>query len=115
MKSSINPYTQEKIYSFKELTTKQLKEKLQQSHECFLEWRETTFEQRSDLMNRAAKALVENKILYAETISKEMGKPISQAVAEIEKCAWVCEYYAEKVKDQLKDEAKDELELNSKK
>ncbi|MBG48234.1 MAG: succinate-semialdehyde dehydrogenase [Pseudozobellia sp.] len=104
MKSSINPYTQEKIYSFKELTTKQLKEKLQQSHECFLEWRETTFEQRSDLMNRAAKALVENKILYAETISKEMGKPISQAVAEIEKCAWVCEYYAEKVKDQLKDE-----------
>ncbi|AYN68057.1 NAD-dependent succinate-semialdehyde dehydrogenase [Euzebyella marina] len=104
MKSSINPYTQEKLYSFKELTTKQLKEKLQQSHECFLEWQETTFEQRSDLMNRAAKVLVENKTLYAETISKEMGKPISQAVAEIEKCAWVCEYYADKAKDQLKDE-----------
>ncbi|PKA96434.1 succinate-semialdehyde dehydrogenase/glutarate-semialdehyde dehydrogenase [Flavobacteriaceae bacterium MAR_2009_75] len=104
MKESINPYTGEKIFSFKELTENELRDKIQFGSECYLEWRQTSFEHRTDLMLKAAKELRTNQKLYAETITQEMGKPISQAMAEVEKCAWVCEYYAENAKDQLQNE-----------
>ncbi len=55
-------------------------------------------------MLAAASELKNNKQAYARTMTLEMGKPISQAIAEIEKCAWVCEYYAENAERQLKDE-----------
>ena len=36
-----------------------------------------------------------NREEYARLVTEEMGKPIRQSLAEIEKCAWVCDYYAE--------------------
>jgi succinate-semialdehyde dehydrogenase/glutarate-semialdehyde dehydrogenase len=48
--------------------------------------------------------LRENKREYAETMTREMGKPISQAIGEVEKCAWVCDYYAERAGEHLQDE-----------
>ena len=104
MKESINPYTGEHIYNFKELTKSELDDKIKLADECYLKWRQTSFEHRSDLMLKAAKELRTNQKLYAETITQEMGKPISQAMAEVEKCAWVCEYYAENSKEQLQNE-----------
>lgn len=55
-------------------------------------------------MQAAALELNKNKQEYAETMVKEMGKPIAQALAEIEKCAWVCEYYSENAESHLQDE-----------
>tara|TARA_R110002051_G_scaffold123527_1_gene196769 strand:- start:3562 stop:4767 length:1206 start_codon:yes stop_codon:yes gene_type:complete len=55
-------------------------------------------------MLKAAEELKHNKQEYAEVISLEMGKPISQSISEIEKCAWVCEYYAENAESHLKNE-----------
>ena len=55
-------------------------------------------------MLAAAAELKKNKQEYAELMTKEMGKPIAQAIAEVEKCAWVCEYYAEEAAIQLADE-----------
>ena len=104
MKESINPYNGEKLFEFKELNDSQLVEKIKVAHECHLNWKETSYAERSKLMVKAAEELKSNKRKYAEIITKEMGKPISQAIAEVEKCAWACEYYAENAEEQLKDE-----------
>ena len=95
MIKSINPYNQEVISEVKELTKAEVVEHIEIAHERFLSWRKTTFEERATLMQAAAADLKEYKEAYAKTISLEMGKPIKQAIAEVEKCAWVCEYYAE--------------------
>ena len=104
MKKSINPYNQKEIYQFKELSMAEIEGKINLAAETFKVWRKTSFKERSKLMLKAAEELKHNKQEYAEVISLEMGKPISQSISEIEKCAWVCEYYAENAESHLKNE-----------
>ncbi|MFC4096806.1 NAD-dependent succinate-semialdehyde dehydrogenase [Euzebyella saccharophila] len=101
MKESINPYTGEKIFEFQELTSSELDEKVQEANDSFFAWKKTTFQERSKLLKAAAKELREHTDEYAKVISQEMGKPIAQSRAEVDKCAWVCEYYAENGESQL--------------
>ena len=70
----------------------------------FQSWKTTSFSERSKLLQNLAKELKKNSREYAKDISLEMGKPISQSIAEIEKCAWVCDYYAENAEKQLSNE-----------
>jgi succinate-semialdehyde dehydrogenase/glutarate-semialdehyde dehydrogenase len=102
--TSVNPYTGTEINSFKTHTKKEISEILQKADKRFLSWRETSFTERKTLLLSVASELKKNKKEYADSITAEIGKPISQSVAEIEKCAWVCEYYAENAKEHLKDE-----------
>ena len=104
MKKSINPYNQREEYQFKELNITEIEDKLNLAAETFIKWRKTNFQDRAKFMYKAAEELKKHKQEYAEVITKEMGKPISQAISEVEKCAWVCEYYAEHAASQLKDE-----------
>ena len=103
-KTSINPYTGKKIDSYKTHTKTEVKEILSQADKRFYKWRETSYSERKKLMLAAASELKKNKKEYAQTMTNEMGKPIKQAIAEIEKCAWVCEYYAEHAEKQLSNE-----------
>ncbi len=102
---SKNPYTGEEVGRIKEATKAEINSILGQASKTFETWKKTDFKHRAELMRNAAKELIANKKEYAETITKEMGKPISQALAEVEKCAWVCEYYAENAEKQLTDES----------
>ncbi|NNG26489.1 MAG: NAD-dependent succinate-semialdehyde dehydrogenase, partial [Ignavibacteriaceae bacterium] len=65
---------------------------------------ETNFKERSKLMLKAADVLREQREEQSKLMTEEMGKPIAQSRAEIEKCAWVCEYFAENAKKFLSDE-----------
>ena len=103
--TSINPYNGKELKSYKNHTNKEISEIIDNANRRFYSWRETSFSERKKLMLAAASELKKNKKEYAETMTMEMGKPISQAIAEIEKCAWVCEYYAENAEKQLQDEA----------
>ncbi|GHC07820.1 NAD-dependent succinate-semialdehyde dehydrogenase [Cerasicoccus arenae] len=67
-------------------------------------WRGMSFYERGNCFRSAAKLLRANKEAYGKTITLEMGKPITEAMAECEKCAWVCEYYADKAAEYLADE-----------
>jgi succinate-semialdehyde dehydrogenase/glutarate-semialdehyde dehydrogenase len=61
---------------------------------AFEEWGDTSFNFRSELMTKAANVLRRKKEQYSKLMTLEMGKPIAQSRAEVDKCAWVCEYYA---------------------
>jgi len=101
MLTSINPYTGEKIAEYKELSKSKINKKLKLANKTFENWKLSSFERRKELLGNLATILEKNKNKYAKTITSEMGKPISQAVAEIEKCIWVCEYYKENAEDLL--------------
>ncbi len=68
---------------------------------AYLTHRQTNFTERAEKMRQAAIILRKNKHQYAELMANEMGKPVTAGEAEIEKCAWVCEYYAEHAADYL--------------
>lgn len=104
MKNSINPYNGEVLFEFKPHSGQEIQDKILSASKVYESWKNTSFKHRSTLMLEAAKILRDRKAHYAKIISQEMGKPISQALAEVEKCAWVCEYYARNAEDQLKDE-----------
>jgi succinate-semialdehyde dehydrogenase/glutarate-semialdehyde dehydrogenase len=92
---SINPSTEVIIKTFNELSTVQLLEEIEKCFQTFLQWRSTTFNFRKELMQKAAIILRKRKEDYGRIMTLEMGKPIKQSYAEVEKCAWACEYFAE--------------------
>jgi len=92
---SINPYTNEVIKEFDEISDDQAEEILSKSAETFKLWKETDFKTRRSFMEKAGAILREYISEYAGTITSEMGKPIRESRQEIEKCAWTCEYYAQ--------------------
>ncbi len=102
--ASINPATGETIKTFEELSDSDIEEKLKQAATTFREYRRTTFADRARKMLRAAEILEADKKRFADTMTLEMGKPIKAAIAEAEKCAWVCRYYAENAARFLADE-----------
>ena len=95
MITSINPYNNKSLGSFDELSASEIEKKISKGNEAFLLWKETPYNEKAQLMLKAAKVLRDHKKSFGTTITQEMGKPIKQSIAEIEKCAWLCEYYAE--------------------
>jgi succinate-semialdehyde dehydrogenase / glutarate-semialdehyde dehydrogenase len=92
---SMNPANGELLDSFNEHSWEDVSEILNNVASAQANWRRTRFSDRSALMLRAAAVLRERKEEFARMMTLEMGKPIAQSNAEVEKCAWVCEYYAE--------------------
>lgn len=80
-----------------------LQNTLSNSQKAFMEWKKTTVQERQKLLTVLSEKLLENKEKFAQIITREMNKPISQAVSEIQKSAGMCAYYA-KAKDILKTE-----------
>ncbi len=102
--ASINPATGETLRTFEPLNQQQLDEKLQRAHETFRSYRRTSFAERARMMLRTAEILQAEKKDFARIMTLEMGKPISGAVQEAEKCAWVCRYYSENAEGHLANE-----------
>ncbi len=101
---SINPANLEVIQTYQTSTTAEIKKIINAANDAFESWRKTSFNQRSKLMFNAAGVLRNNIDEYSRIMTLEMGKPFTQSKAEVEKCAWVCEYYAENAEKFLADE-----------
>lgn len=91
---SVDPRTAERFASYPVMDTEQVSGIIDHAGTAFLKYRRTSITDRRGWLNRTASLLREKKEFLAELMAHEMGKPRPQGVAEIEKCAWVCEYYA---------------------
>ena len=101
---SINPATGEIIREYREYSDPEAIQIIHDVNLTWKTWKDTSFEMRSALMKNTAQVLRNNKEHYARLMTLEMGKLLRESVAEIEKCAWVCDYYADHAEEMLKDE-----------
>ncbi len=101
---SINPATQESIAEYEIDSDKIVSQVIENAQKTWLKFKETSISKRSEYLLKVAQLLRNNKECYGKLITLEMGKPIKQSVAEVEKCAWVCEYYANNAEKILKNE-----------
>ena len=101
MIQSINPATGEVLETFPTSSPQDIERSVAAAHAAFLEWRDVGFAPRAESMRKAAALLRGRKDEYARTMALEMGKPVTQGEAEVDKCAWTCEFYAEHAETML--------------
>jgi len=92
---SINPATGQTVASHEAMSREEVQGVIASCHADQQRWREVPFAERARLMRIAREVLLANKESYARLMGEEMGKLFPQGVAEIEKCAWACEFYAD--------------------
>ena len=91
---SINPANGELLASFDTWDDVTLWREVEAVGDANALWSATPLSERCDLMQRAAQQLRQDKAALAAMITREMGKLISEAEAEVDKCALGCEFYA---------------------
>lgn len=102
--ASTNPATGAVLNTYEELSDVELERRLVLAERAFSDWRQTTFVERARLMKQLAVELSTRAEDLAGLITAEIGRPITPSTAEIEKCAWVCEYYADQADHILAEE-----------
>ncbi len=101
---SINPYTEEINWTYDSFSFDECEVHIEKSRAAFSVWSSLSVEERTKYLAKLAEILRNNTDTYAEIITKEMGKPIKQARAEVQKCAFVCDYYLKNAVEFLKEE-----------
>ncbi len=101
---TINPANGETLEEYEAFSDERLEDTLDRVARAQRAWRRTSFDDRAVPLVRAAGVLRERSDDLARLMALEMGKPLAQGRAEVEKCAWVCEYYAEHAERFLADE-----------
>ncbi len=102
--ATTNPFTNETIKTFPNATNEEVKAALDTANDAFLAWRETNFEVRGKILQKAADLLRKNSDEYAKLLTLEMGKLFTEAKAEVELSAKILEYYVRNAEELLKPE-----------
>lgn len=94
MQKSINPLSGEIVQSYEKHSEKGIEKIINSVDKTWHHWRNTSFMYRSQLMQNLSSLLKSKKEELAFLMAREMGKVKNEGIAEIEKCARVCDYYA---------------------
>jgi len=92
--TTINPATEEVLSTYDMMTKEQINEKTRKAQNAHLDWKKD-IQKRADHIHDFAQEFRKNKRELARIMTKELGKPIKEATAEVEKCAWVMDYFAD--------------------
>lgn len=101
---SVNPATEETLEEFDFATEAEAANTIQRAKLAFQIWRETDISERAKCLARVAEKFTAEKHNLAETITLEMGKPINESLAEVEKCVSALNYFAKNAETMLEDE-----------
>ncbi|MGC2483712.1 MAG: aldehyde dehydrogenase family protein, partial [Nitrososphaeraceae archaeon] len=101
---TINPATGKVIAKYQNMTDDEIREKVSNARLALQGWKNLDIGERCSITRNLGRVMRKNKDAYAKLITEEMGKPIRQAIAEVEKCAWLCDYYSETAESFLRDE-----------
>lgn len=101
--TTINPATEKEIKTYNRDSKEEALYKIEKANEAYLNWKKTSYQERSKLMHKLADIFDKKKDEYANLATEEMGKIISQSKKEIEKCALVCRYYGDNIEELLAD------------
>jgi len=102
--STTDPSTGTTLESFESFTAFRLEATLERARTAFHDWRSSSSDERATKLRAAAQILRRRKTELADIATREMGKPIVEAEAEIDKCAKACDFYAEHAPGFLADE-----------
>lgn len=92
---SINPYNEKILSSYPIHTREEVFLKIKNANEAFSIWKKKPLDERLQLLLKLSILLKKEKKTLGSLATKEMGKPLAQSIAEVEKSALVCEYYQE--------------------
>lgn len=98
---SINPYNDTVVYQHEYLNKTDINYKLDKAKTAQEYWSNCSIEERCMYFQNIIKVIKENIDAYALLPTVEMGKPITQSTAELEKCIWALEYYINNVAEYL--------------
>lgn len=101
---SRNPYNRKIIKEYPSYSTTEVKDIINSANNSYFEWKKVSIHNRIKIIKTVKNNLISNKIDSADMITQEMGKPIVESLAEIDKCIWLCDYYIENSKQFLKSE-----------
>src|SRR5687767_2152764 len=99
---SSNPATCDLYGEFETLSLDELKSRVASTHSAFQTWKTLSIEEKVRPLKNLAELLRNKKNKFGRIITLEMGKPIKQSIAEIEKCSVCCEFYAENAGNMLR-------------
>ncbi len=102
-----NPYTEKIEKTYKPMGDLAIEKRIKDAHNAHLKWEKLSIKQRGGYLKKVAKLLLKNKRQYASVIAGEMGKPLTQSISEVEKCALNCEFFADNTEKFLKEEIHD--------
>ncbi|GBQ09979.1 NAD-dependent succinate-semialdehyde dehydrogenase [Swaminathania salitolerans] len=103
--ATTNPYTGETLRTFPEATDEEILQAIDDAHEAFLSWRDTSFAERAAVMRKAGAILRDERDRYAKLLTLEMGKLFEEARLETILSAEIFEYYAEHAERLLEPES----------
>lgn len=101
---SINPFTGKLLSNYESYSAAKTNQIIDQVDAEFQNWKKTSFQERKELMLKLKEQLLDQKETLASLMVAEMGKVKREALGEIEKCAWVCDYYTENAESFLNNE-----------
>ncbi len=93
--TTVDPTSGEPLRSYETLSDAALDRALWRARSAWVRARQRPLAERAAGLRRVADLLERDAERHAALMTREMGKPLAQARAEAEKCAWVCRYYAE--------------------
>ena len=101
--AAINPATGNTIARHEFATPETVSSTVASSASRFRTWRRRPVVERAELIAKVASVLDTHREEWAQLMTAEVGKPVTEARAEIDKCAWVCRYYSEEAAEMLAD------------